>query len=59
MQYSPSTMHKSDKEAWKVKKYENPEFDIISLTLCDVITASPGTETTPKPDDDGIWDLNI
>ena len=42
-----------------MKKYENPEFDIISLTLCDVITASPGTETTPKPDDDGIWDLEL
>ena len=42
-----------------MKKYTNPELELVTPTPCDVISASPGTETTPKPDDDGIWDLNI
>ena len=42
-----------------MRKYENPELDIVMLSRADVITASPGTETTPKPEDDGIWDLEL
>ena len=42
-----------------MKKYNNPELEIIELEVNDIITTSPGTETTPKDDGDGIWDLDI
>ena len=42
-----------------MKKYINPEIEIIDIMVDDVITTSPGTETSPKDEDDGIWDLNI
>ena len=42
-----------------MKKYKNPELEIAVLNDEDVITTSPGTETTPKEDNDGIWDLDI
>ena len=42
-----------------MKKYNKPELEIIELEVNDVITASLGTETTPKDDNDGIWDLDI
>lgn len=42
-----------------MKEYFNPEFEVINLNTGDVITTSPGTETTPKDDNDGIWDLDL
>ena len=42
-----------------MKKYNNPELEIIELEVNDIITTSPGTETTPKEDNDGIWDLDL
>ena len=42
-----------------MKKYEIPEIEVVGVFGCDIITASPGTETTPKDDTDGIWDLDI
>lgn len=42
-----------------MKKYINPELEIIKLEAKDVITTSPGTETTPKDDNDGIWDFDF
>ena len=42
-----------------MKKYINPELEIIELEVRDIITTSPGTETTPKDDNDGIWDLDL
>ena len=42
-----------------MKKYMNPELEIVELEANDIITTSPGTETTPKEDNDGIWDLDI
>ena len=42
-----------------MKKYINPELEIVELAVKDVITTSPGTETTPKDDNDGIWDLDL
>ena len=42
-----------------MKKYTNPELEIIELEVNDIITTSPGTETTPKDDNDGIWDLDL
>ena len=42
-----------------MKKYLNPELEIIELCANDIITTSPGTETTPKDETDGIWDMDI
>ena len=42
-----------------MKKYINPELEVIELEAADIITTSPGTETTPKDESDGIWDLDI
>ena len=41
-----------------MKKYTNPELEVIELLAEDIITTSPGTETTPKDESDGIWDLS-
>ena len=42
-----------------MKKYIDPELEIIELKANDIITTSPGTETTPKEEGDGIWDLDL
>ena len=42
-----------------MKNYINPEFEIVEVRSSDIITTSPGTETTPKDETDGIWDLDI
>ena len=42
-----------------MKKYSLPELEVIELQAKDIITTSPGTETTPKEDNDGIWDFSI
>ena len=42
-----------------MKEYTNPALEIIEIGAKDIITTSPGTETTPKDDNDGIWDLDI
>ena len=42
-----------------MKKYIDPEIEIVRVNAKDIITTSPGTETTPKDDNDGIWDLDI
>ena len=42
-----------------MRKYVNPEIEVIEIYTADVITTSLGTETTPKDDNDGIWDLDI
>lgn len=42
-----------------MRKYITPELEAIRLDESDIITTSPGTETTPKDDNDGIWDLDL
>lgn len=42
-----------------MKKYIIPDLEIVKLNTDDIITTSPGTETTPKEDNDGIWDLDL
>ena len=42
-----------------MKKYMDPELEIIELEANDIITTSPGTETTPKDETDGIWDMDL
>ena len=42
-----------------MKKYINPEIEVIELQTSDVITTSPGTETPWYEENDGIWALDI
>ena len=42
-----------------MKEYISPEIDILEIVADDIITTSPGTETTPKDETDGIWDLDL
>lgn len=42
-----------------MKKYIDPELEIVKLESSDIITTSLGTETTLKDDNDGIWDLDL
>ena len=42
-----------------MKRYINPELEMIEIDADDIITTSPGTETTPKDETDGIWDLDL
>ena len=42
-----------------MKKYTNPEVELVELNTSDIITASPGTETPKHEEDGGIWDLTI
>ena len=42
-----------------MKKYVNPEIEIVKLSIDDVITTSPGTETPTYEENDGIWEFNI
>ena len=41
-----------------MKKYTNPEIEIIEVLANDVITASPGTEMPKYDENDGIWEYN-
>ena len=42
-----------------MKKYESPDLWMFDIREDDIIRTSPGTETTPKDENDGIWDLNL
>ena len=42
-----------------MKKYINPEFEIVEVNTTEIITTSQGTETPPYEEGDGIWDLSI
>ena len=42
-----------------MKNYTNPEIEIIEIRSEDIITTSPGTETSPKDENDGNWELDI
>ena len=42
-----------------MKKYMNPEIEIVELSVNDVITTSPGTETPWYEENDGIWEMNV
>ena len=43
----------------EMKKYVNPEFEVVEINTSDIITTSPGTETPWYEESDGIWDLSI
>ena len=42
-----------------MKKYINPEIEVIEIFSNDIITSSPGTETPPYEESDGIWEFEI
>ena len=42
-----------------MKKYMNPEIEVVELNSTDVITTSPGTEMPKYDEDDGIWEYSI
>ena len=42
-----------------MKKYMNPEIEVVEVQTSDVITTSPGPETSVQDENDGVWDLNI
>ena len=42
-----------------MKKYLTPIVEILEISKEDIILTSPGTETTPKEDNDGIWDFDL
>ena len=42
-----------------MKKYLTPEIEVVEIKLNDILTTSPGTETPPYEESDGIWELNI
>lgn len=42
-----------------MENYINPEFEIVKLSSEDIITSSPGTETPPYEESDGIWEMSI
>ena len=42
-----------------MEKYINPEIEFVKVKTSDIITTSPGTETSKRDENDGIWDLNI
>ena len=42
-----------------MKKYLNPEIEVVAVMASDIITTSPGTETPWYEESDGIWEFGI
>ena len=42
-----------------MKKYMNPEIEVVEIQVNDILTTSPGTETPWYEESDGIWELNV
>ena len=42
-----------------MKKYMNPEIEVVEIQVNDILTTSPGTETPWYEESDGIWELSI
>ena len=42
-----------------MKKYMNPEIEVVELQTSDIITTSPGTETPWYEENDGICSLEV
>lgn len=38
-----------------MENYSTPEIEVVNIALADIITTSPGTETTPRDEDEGNW----
>ena len=42
-----------------MKKYMNPEIEIVMLSCDDILTTSPGTETPWYEENDGSWEISV
>ena len=42
-----------------MKKYINPEIEVVEVKASDIIVTSPGTETPRYEESDGIWEFGI
>ena len=42
-----------------MKKYINPEVEVVEVNINDIITTSTGTETPWYEESDGIWEFGI
>ena len=42
-----------------MKKYVNPEIEVVELSVADIITTSPGTETDIMDENDGSWEVGL
>ena len=42
-----------------MKNYTNTEIEVIEVVSSDIITTSPGTETSKRDETDGIWDFDV
>ena len=42
-----------------MKKYMNPEIEVVEVNASDIITTSPVTETPWYEENDGIWEMSI
>ena len=42
-----------------MKKYVNPEFELVETAGFDIITTSPGIETPWYEESDGAWELGM
>ena len=40
-----------------MKKYVDPEIEVVEVKTSDIITISPGTETPWYEESDGIWEM--
>lgn len=58
MKNSECKMQNGKLEAVK-EKYMTPKLEMNKIATDDIITTSTGTETTPKEDNDGIWDFDL
>lgn len=43
----------------EIKKYVNPEFDLVEIDVDDIISTSPGTETDIMDENDGSWEIGL
>ena len=43
----------------KMKKYINPEIEVVEIQVNDILTTSPGTETPWYEENDGIWEFSL
>ena len=42
-----------------MKKYMNPELEVVEVNASDVMTTSPGTETPTMDETDGNWQMGV
>ena len=41
-----------------MKKYMNPEIEVVEVMASDIITSSPGTETPWYEETNGSWEIS-